>query len=214
MSYILDALKKSEAQRRALQPGEQYSTTPPPEPQPHNNWLAPVLLSSAASLVAAWLLLSPETQTRQPPHTQASQQANTQPVMPPPVQPGKPAEEKLPAEVKQPQEAFKPVAPASPFSRADALFIELPDASEPPQPADSNILAFSELPATVQQSLPAINIEGHIYDEDPQGRMVIINGKAEREKHQISRDLKLEEITPDGVIMNYRGYVFHIGVFE
>jgi len=65
-----------------------------------------------------------------------------------------------------------------------------------------------------QQSMSAIKIEGHIYDENPDARMVIINGKVRKEKQTISAGLLLQEITPDGVILNYQGRSVPIGVFD
>jgi len=62
--------------------------------------------------------------------------------------------------------------------------------------------------------MPEIKIEGHIYDIDPHARMVIINGLVRKEKHSIGSDMLLQEITSDGVIINYKGDLFHIGVFD
>lgn len=122
---------------------------------------------------------------------------------------------------------FKPITPTSSVSRmaAPSLDVPTPDVPTPDVPtgqkgqaqaaqAETDILAISELPLAVQQALPAIHIDGHIYDDNPAKRMVIINGKTYREKQQITGGLKLEEITPNGVILNFQGHVFHLGVFE
>lgn len=62
--------------------------------------------------------------------------------------------------------------------------------------------------------LPEINIEGHIYDKNPAARMVIINGSVLRESQALNSELTLEEITPDGVLLNYHGSTFHMGTFD
>ncbi len=111
---------------------------------------------------------------------------------------------------------FKPITPTSPVSRSTSRFPDIDtDASQAQAaPANADIRSLSELPVSVQQSLPAINIEGHIYDDRPARRMVIVNGNIRREKQPIGNGLRLEEITPDGVILSYQGNVFHMGVFE
>jgi len=109
---------------------------------------------------------------------------------------------------------FKPITPTSPVSRSTGHFPDVGDDTSHAAPANAAISSLSELPVSVQRSLPAINIEGHIYDDHPAKRMVIVNGNLHREKQAIGNGLRLEEITPDGVILSYQGNVFHVGVFE
>jgi len=109
---------------------------------------------------------------------------------------------------------FKPITPTSPVSRSTGRFPDIDTDTSQAAPANADIRSLSELPVSVQQSLPAINIEGHIYDDRPARRMVIVNGNIRREKQPIGNGLRLEEITPDGVILSYQGNVFHMGVFE
>jgi len=109
---------------------------------------------------------------------------------------------------------FKPVTPSSPFSRAVAPLPDLSDETGQASPADANISSRHDLPLSMQKSLPNIKIDGHIYDENPSGRMVIINGAVYREKQAIPGGLTLEEITPDGVILSYHQQAFHLGIFE
>ncbi|MDQ7000398.1 MAG: general secretion pathway protein GspB [Mariprofundus sp.] len=109
---------------------------------------------------------------------------------------------------------FKPITPTSPVSRSTGRFPDIDTDTSQAAPANADIRSLSELPVSVQQSLPSINIEGHIYDDRPARRMVIVNGNIRREKQPIGNGLRLEEITPDGVILSYQGNVFHMGVFE
>jgi len=55
-----------------------------------------------------------------------------------------------------------------------------------------------DLPVHIQQALPPIRIEGHIYDANPSARMVIINGHVRREGQQLEGGLRLEGITETG----------------
>jgi len=109
---------------------------------------------------------------------------------------------------------FKPITPASPVSRSTETFLDIRNDTSQAAPANTDISSLSDLPVSVQESLPSINIEGHIYDDHPAKRMVIINGNIHREKQAIGNGLRLEEITPDGVILSYQGNVFHMGVFD
>ena len=48
----------------------------------------------------------------------------------------------------------------------------------------------------------------HFYTEEPQSRMVRINGKNLREGDSVGGGVTLEEITPDGVALGFQGYHF------
>ncbi len=109
---------------------------------------------------------------------------------------------------------FKPITPTSPVSRSTGPFPDIGNDTSQAAPANTDIRSLSNLPVSVQQSLPSINIEGHIYDDHPAKRMVIINGNIYREKQALGNGLRLEEITPDGVILSYQGNVFHMGIFD
>ena len=71
---------------------------------------------------------------------------------------------------------------------------------------------MAELPLPIQQELPPMAVSVHAYSGRPSERMVGINGRMLREGDSLSPDLKLEQITPDGMIMGYKGYRFRRGV--
>jgi len=81
-------------------------------------------------------------------------------------------------------------------------------------PAKQEIPAISQLPTSLQNALPSINIAGHIYDHAPAARMVMINGKITHESDAIVSGLTLEAITPDGIILRFQGTLFHMSVFQ
>lgn len=84
----------------------------------------------------------------------------------------------------------------------------MPNRSSEPQVIDR-----LQLPASVQQDIPEIRISAHVYSKKPASRLVSINGRVMREGHTLPPGLKLDEITPDGVIFSYSGYRFYVGVF-
>jgi len=245
MSYILDALKKSEQQRSSL---NLPITTPTSAPQPvsaTSRFRLPLILLAVA-LTAGWLFVRFQQSDQHPlppakQATTASIRHKTQPSILQlknrdlVVSPGRTAPTPAAHEHQQANSVaasptahpapnihskadsipvFKPITPASPVSRAASPLPELADKLAQASPAETNIVSLRELPLSVQQSLPPINIEGHIYDDNPAARMVIINGAIRREKQRIDQNLRLEEITPNGVILSHRGHVFHMGVFE
>ena len=72
-------------------------------------------------------------------------------------------------------------------------------------------LHFMQLPAAIQQNLPDIRISAHVYfEKKPSSRLASINGKIVREGYTLAPDLKVEEITSDGVIFSYKNYLFHV----
>lgn len=69
---------------------------------------------------------------------------------------------------------------------------------------------FEELPASVQGDLPKLKCAGHTYSAIPQDRLIIINSSIKREGDPVAPGLRLEEITWEGVIFNFRGLRFQM----
>ena len=65
-----------------------------------------------------------------------------------------------------------------------------------------------QLPYDLQNALPALNISVHLYSATPSSRLVRINNTIYREGDFIDGELKLEEITRDGLIMSIRNERF------
>jgi general secretion pathway protein B len=82
---------------------------------------------------------------------------------------------------------------------------QLPVKEKPPVPGNP--------PASVQREMPGISLSFLVYSDNAAERMVSINGKMMREGQEISPDMKLDEITPNGVILSYRGHRFHKNLF-
>ena len=91
----------------------------------------------------------------------------------------------------------------SPIILTGTTDAETPTAIEP--------LPFQEeLPAAIQQELPTLKFAGHTYSSVPEERLIIINNGIKREGDQIEQGLNLDEITWDGVILNFRGLRFQV----
>ena len=73
-------------------------------------------------------------------------------------------------------------------------------------------MAIAELPVSIQQEIPKMSISVHAYSGTPKERLVGLNERMLREGDYLAPGLLLEQITPDGVIMSYKGYRFRRGV--
>jgi len=69
--------------------------------------------------------------------------------------------------------------------------------------ADGRIPDINELPLSVIEDLPDIKISGHVYFDTPEDRLVIVNGRTAREGETVASGLQIEEITSSGVIFIY-----------
>ncbi len=75
------------------------------------------------------------------------------------------------------------------------------------------VIEFSQLSKSVRDELPAININAHIYSNNPGSRLANINGSIIREGESITSDLTIEEITENGIIFNFEGLLFRMRAF-
>ena len=75
-------------------------------------------------------------------------------------------------------------------------------------------IPIAEIPDSVRQQIPKIAFEGHVYSSTPTRRSVMINGHKMREGDAIGEDLMLKEITPEGAEFEYRGYRFKLNALQ
>ncbi len=228
MSYILEALKKSDQQRqRGATPTLQVAQVTVAAPKRplfiYYSLLAVILLG--AGIMIGWL--HPWQPEQMPPVSEAiaaetnismQQQAAPAPIPAPPELPGNTAHEFLkqnPAPAVQPvADAMKPSNPARASSgEADALS-PMPDKSIRPAGVaqEQQALPWNELPIQIQQEIPAMTVQLHAYSSKPNERLASINSIRLREGESLMLGLRLEQITPDGMIFSYKGYRFQRGI--
>ena len=211
MSYILDALKKSDQQRQHAKAPTLRTTHVTPAAASSrrvavNLWWAVALLG--IGLLIGWWR---PWKTEEPVVVQLAH-----PVIPPPASATLP--ETLPAVPPASSRDETPVEPTPAGSNtvSKATATASPIASAPQTatepPPEIPLLQQHELPPEVRQSLPAISIAFHQYASQPGGRRVMINNSVLHAGDAIAPGLKLEQITADGVILSYQGYRFQRGV--
>ena len=65
-----------------------------------------------------------------------------------------------------------------------------------------------ELRANGSITLPDLHLDIHVFSEVPEDRFVFINMSKQREKSHLAEGPTVDEITPDGVVLDYRGTTF------
>ncbi|MGK2233486.1 MAG: general secretion pathway protein A [Colwellia sp.] len=81
---------------------------------------------------------------------------------------------------------------------------------EKPVVENSDLIPLTQMPVWVQDGVPSIAFEMHIYASDGQG-WVRVNGRDRYEGDYIGRELLLNEILPQKVVLSFRGEKFTMG---
>ncbi|MHC1742525.1 MAG: general secretion pathway protein GspB [Syntrophobacteraceae bacterium] len=107
----------------------------------------------------------------------------------------------------------RPLAPQTQIGAAEMGLIEdLKPLISETRPARKEP-EYRQIPASIKNDIPRLSLSFLVYSDKPAERRVTINGKVLREGDEISDGLKLEKITHEGAIFNFKGFQFHKGVF-
>jgi general secretion pathway protein B len=205
MSYILDALKRADAEReRGAVPGLHSQSLATPvalTPSGHRNalWLALAALAGIGALAAgAWLWSMPASQAPQVVET-----ARVAAPVPMPVTTASVAVvAQLPVVVAvAPPPVVKPpvIAPTAP-----------PLAPAKPAPAPVNIPLLSELPEELRRQIPALSITGAVYSETPANRLLLLNNLVLSQGSVAAPEVTLEDIRPKSSVFAFKGTRFRL----
>ena len=200
MSFILDALKKSETERQE-QTGAEFSNVPSSSGESQSfKWLWILALLLLVNVIVLFGILLREDEA---PDTPA-------PVEQTPVEQSQPASssfEDRVAEARQNQPApDTKTAEPSPSQPASTAPVEAP----PQTVAQSGprLMTIDELRLNGTLQLPELHVDIHVYADDPAERFVFINMKKHRENSQLDEGPVVAEITTDGVILKHQGSTF------
>jgi general secretion pathway protein B len=204
MSFILDALKKSEQERRRREVPDLHTEHAPVAARrskvPYWSLVIGVALLLNAGLLLWWL------RPWQPPVTVDVEVPQAFVAEPPSPTPAPAPAAVLPLVAPEPiLPEVPPPAPAVPSAPAPVR--EVP-AAVPTATASAPDL--KDLPPAQRGELPEIDITLHFFTDQPASRMVRINGRNLREGQQVSPSLTLQRITPEGVVLNFRGQLFSV----
>lgn len=205
MSYILDALKKAEENRRQDKSPDlmtvhekQDTATKKRSPWPYI-LIAAILLNAA--VVAVWLIPRPSTKEETIPELIIEEKENHAVTQ---------TNRKMVASIPE-----KDVSAVS-VDRVRTDKSEIPQTGQTATDvdeteintsidinADGKIPDINELPLSFKEDLPDIKISGHVFFETPSDRLIIVNGRPSREGDTVASGLQIEEITSSGVIFIY-----------
>ncbi|USX25656.1 general secretion pathway protein GspB [Oxalobacteraceae bacterium OTU3CINTB1] len=222
MSYILEALKKAQAERQL---GNSPTLHAPTLQSMDRSSAAarlkkPLLLVIVAmSVVIAALLFivlkpaaapadapaAPVFATQTPVQVVADNSAPLPaPVaaLPPPVATLTPA----PRKHADPQ-----TMPAAPAPAANANPSAAPPAPSKPAVAfEEPVQNLRDLPEPIQRSIPQVAVGGYIYSKNPSDRLLLIDKVLRREGDEVAPGLKLEKLNPKEAVFNFKGYRYRV----
>ncbi|HVR82240.1 MAG TPA: general secretion pathway protein GspB [Luteimonas sp.] len=232
MSLILEALRKSEAERRRGQAPDLHAELPPVS-VPRRAVVPPwawLLLGSALLLLALWLARAPRPSRTATTETTNASAASKREVSAPSPLPAVPRLSPSAAAARPASIAPAPVERAQPTSTPEVVPPDVipPDVTRQsvaatPQPApitatpapaavattpvaatDSDILQLSDLSAAERKTLPPLKLSMHLWNDDPALRFVILDGTRLVEGDRIG-DAVVAAITSDGVLLDWNG---------
>jgi general secretion pathway protein B len=215
MSYILEALKKAQAERaHGAVPGVDAQPVPtiaPRAPVSMQTWMITVLVLLAACAALFWL--GPWTRPEPALPAIAVRPPEAVPA-PAPVASTPPAPKAVtvPDAVSKTPPAPAP-APARPVRKLGERAPGEPAAVAAPQapaPTPERIALLQELPAQIQREIPTLAINGYIYASNPADRSVLINNRLRREGDTLADGFVLEKLLPREMVLNYRGYRYRV----
>jgi general secretion pathway protein B len=240
MSYILEALKKSDKERQRDEiPDIQADHSLPPlrrEERKRPVWPTPKVVILGVACIAAllwWQLSSDspapvtETTTKRSVPVVSSREVvpSKAPQVPEknaavvPVVEEKPIKQEPQVIVPRETTPALPVAavikkkPASPLTPAPVKKIAPPPPASSPKTEVALPPLMEDLPVPIRAGIPDLTFAGHVYSEAAEKRLIIINNRIVREGDLISSGLSLKQIDPDGVVLQYEASVFRVKLF-
>jgi len=205
MSYILEALKKSDQQRQrgatpTLQVAQVTVATPKRPTIIHYGLLAAVILGTG--IMIGWLQ---PWQTEQRP-LETEHLATESPIL-------------ITEQTVHLANTTKPGNSAPNNSGTPSMAAPIPDKTMPDNPPslagvaqEQEVLPLEALPLHIRQEIPDMAVQLHAYSSEPSERLVSVNSIRLREGGSLMLGLRLERITPDGMIFSYKGYRFQRGI--
>ncbi len=224
MSYILDALRKSAEDRRKLQEQKPQSLHPLATPQESKGrkgrsrrGILFVCILLLGALAGTWFYYSQIKPDISAPETSVQLQKQ---------EPPSAIAEQGPAQTQAPATAADKavVISANPALESPQALSPLEESPEPPTPlpapeetarltSSAAIPLLQELPFATQAAIPEMKFSGHVFSSDPALRLVMVNTAIVREGDMITPDIKLIEITENGLVFSYRQTPFKVELF-
>lgn len=203
MSYILDALKKSQQEREAVAT-DSVAVTSVPVVSSSTSKSTQVLIALALVVLLLVLVVLLVSQRSAPVDDGQAIMTRTE------VQTNKQAETALTTEVVNPPTIAAAREPKSTHE------VEFEDKESKPeiqlenQPEKAQIQERRLPPLESLRKIPALIINSHIYSSIASKRRVTINNKSQREGDYLTADVVISEITAQGLVIEVDGWPLNI----
>lgn len=229
MSYILEALKKAQAERQLGNAPTIHAPAASAAPVAGPN-RKPLVIGAVAGvvLVAVALILWRHQGTPAPAAVVAPPVAAphvSTPLAPQPVpasresasaaasQPGQVAlvgkPDPKPLE-REPVAALKPAAPAPAPAHAASAPAPVVTAAPVPASPEESLPAFGALPESVRGAIPKVAFGGYMYSPNPSDRLILVDNVLRHEGEEVAPGLVLEKLLPKGAVMNFHGTRYRV----
>ncbi|HUN27711.1 MAG TPA: general secretion pathway protein GspB [Steroidobacteraceae bacterium] len=236
MSFILDALKKSESERQRQNGPALFEVKVAPPRSRFAMWaIALGTLLAVNGVVVGWMLVrGPTRRAVAEPSAQQSLEPTPAPApasrprsalaeviepasAPPSVQPAAPPPSQ--SVVPPPQAALATQDAASSVATPTADAADFAPAVEPSraqQPPDGGVVretasglpTYQDAAAVPGANIPPLQLDLHAYSAQPGQSFVDLNSKILHEGDALADGVRVERITADGVILSYHGTQF------
>ena len=203
MSYILDALRKSDQQRRSKAAPTLLTLQPSAVVRKRPAYLTYGLLAViliGGGVVIGWL-------HPWQPEPAAVKQVESKPIESKPGPPV-PAASEIASRAKPDGVLPEARTPASNTAPSPERRVDIAAADA----AGETVVEMEKLPTSLREEVSKITVSVHAYSNTPEKRLVGIGRRILHEGDYVMPGLKLEEITPNGMILGYKGYRFRRGV--
>lgn len=223
MSFILDALRKSEKKRHnqnSVGVRAVYES-PAPKPQKTRWWVIVLVLVLLINLMLVlWMTSFRQSVPVEPSITNSPMPSPIDSPASTAVAPETKAAEPAPAAAPEQPDLTTEVAtesesgPIEPEVESQPAPPEIISTTGQTEPTDepvagNKLYSISELPSSLRTRISALKVSLHAYNaNNPAASMVQIDGRLLRAGGQVDDDLTIEEITADGVILSSGEYRF------
>lgn len=239
MSYILDALKRADAEReRGAVPGLHARQAtglafPTGDRMPSRIWMVIAALLALAGLVAAglWFWQMPDAAVR----PAALEPAALQPPVPATLTPPAPTVPVVAATPAAAPSAPQPVPAASKLAsnqasspasrpasavRSAAVPVQTKSKPEPKsdpvtsqaaiQPTPPAVQLLASLPEDLRRQIPPLAITGSVYSKNPDQRLLLVNNQVLSRGSLAAPEVMLEDIQAKSSVFSFRGTRFRV----
>jgi general secretion pathway protein B len=225
MSYILEALKKAQAERQlgssptihapTLQSAERAAGD--------SRFKAPVVLALLGMAAVIGVLLTLVMRNSEPAvpapassvlpqgAVQQSTPVVTRAAAPPATEPTPlPAPvADLPPSVAQMARAAAPT-PAPAVSPAPAPVATVAPPVKPAAAPEEPVVNQRDLPEPIRRSIPQVAVGGYIYSSNPADRLLLIDKVLRHEGEEVAPGLTLEKLLPKEAVFSFKGYRYRV----